>query len=75
MELNLDKSLKGILLNAEIAFNKIAESEGSKVTMAEWIRNNVNSMEECKGITEREKFFYVFGILSRMIIGECEEEA
>lgn len=74
-ELNLDKPLKGILLNAEIAFDKIAEAEGTKITMAEWIRSNVNSMEECKEVTEREKFFYVFGILSTMIIENCETDS
>ena len=75
VELNIDKSFKEILENVEIAFNKIAESEGSKVTMIEWIRSNVNSMEGFKGITEREKFFYAFGILSRMIIENCEADS
>lgn len=75
VELNIDKQIKGILYNAETGFNKIAESEGSKVTMVEWIRSNVNSMEEFKGITEREKFFYAFGILSTKIIDRCETDS
>ena len=75
IELNLDKSFKEILKNAEIAFRKIAESEGSKVTMIEWIRSNVNSMGEFKGINEREKFFYTFGVLSTEISERCQADS
>jgi hypothetical protein len=62
--------MKAFIENADAVFNEIAREEGTETTMIEWIKDNLNSIcveEFVKGLSEKEKFLYAFGILNGII--------
>lgn len=70
VELNFDKSMKDFIENVDVAFNEIAREENTKITMIEWIKENLKSLDEedlINKLNEKEKFLYAFGVLNGII--------
>lgn len=66
-ELNFDKNLTEFINDVEDAFNELSITEGSEMSMFDWINENLEAISEeriMENLTDREKFLFAFGILS-----------